>query len=86
MASKGQITYKTYLYPEQSEVMEALRESEAIPTARLFRECFLHVMDDPDTLKKVIDRCREKSYRKTGANIGVWKEYIRKVHAKKKTG
>lgn len=73
------------MYLEQSEDLTNISDAENIPAGRLLRECFNLVIDDDELLIRVIAKCREVTYRKTGVNKGVWKQEVRKRNAKKKT-
>jgi hypothetical protein len=87
MPSKAMVQYKVGMYPEESERMERLIHDEDVPSGRLLLESFMFILEDPQALAYVINKCREKRYRATGANVGEWKKtQIRKFkNAKEKS-
>lgn len=84
MPSNAMVTYKATFYLEQSDQIEGIMSEHDLKTARFIRECCTLIMEDNDLLQIVIRECKKISYRKTGANIGVWKQVAKKRREKQK--
>lgn len=84
MPSNAMVTYKATFYLEQSDHIERIMSENDLKTARFIRECCTLIMEDNDLLQIVIKECKKISYRKTGANVGVWKQFAAKQREKAK--
>lgn len=87
MPSENMLYYKLPLYPEQAAEIEKIVSTAKVKTAKLFRAAVMLVVSDEELLQEAIIRSGETTYRKTGANAGKWKAYIREresKHAKEK--
>jgi uncharacterized membrane protein len=86
MPSKGMLQFKVAFYPEQAEQLERVVKEQDVPYAKLLREAFMFLLEDPEALKYVVAQAKKANYRSTGANVGLWKQtQIRKyVNGKKR--
>jgi hypothetical protein len=74
MPSNAMVQYKAPFYLEQSNVLEEIISTNDLKMARFIREAVMLVISDSDLLRQTISECNKTSYRKTGANVGVWKQ------------
>lgn len=64
-------------------MVEKIVAESQVKTAKLFRAAVMMVINDSELLDEAIRQSKTVSYRKTGANAGQWKRYIRNQELKR---